>query len=707
MNTNTLRNRAFGLLMACLPMTATLEAQTVIFPQKQQAGKAQLKQKGKNYVLQNKLLKAAFTQNAQGQLLFNGCETLNLQPGTELFTLVLGDSTLVRASEMEVRSLRTEKLTGNKEAVTASQRFDGQAVIAELVKGNLKVEWRAVLRDKSHYLRTELKVQALNDQKMLGISAMHYNVDTLAAGSTPRIVGNTRGAALISNKLFAGLETPTGLNTVTPGTNGPTACMEGHWRRHTTLHAGENWQVSAVVGLVAPGQARRSFLAYSERERAVPWRAMPVYISWYELNIDRNNAKAPDYEGTMTVEQCTDIIKHWNEKFYKPYGKAPVAFVWDDGWDEYGTWKFNPKFPNGFAEPDAEARKMGAGMGAWLGPVGGYGESGTYRRNYWKDRGGMQLSNKAYYNYFVNACTDMIKNYDFRFFKFDGISAQASAVGPDPGDRGLENAEGIISIERDVRLAKPDIFLNTTVGTWASPFWFKFTDAVWRQEADWEVTGVGDDRERWITYRDRLVYQNFVQNSPICPINTLMTHGFILTRFGNVSKTMDYEGIRRELRCAFACGSGMVELYNDYKLMDSIQGGALWADLAACIDWQKRQADVLADSHWVGGNPWDGKQAHIYGWASWNGRKACLTLRNPDSKPQTISLTLREALELPDFVITSLTWKHAFDDQQGLQGLPVGEPVDADRTLQITLPPFSVYILDGQDNRPTNISPLP
>ncbi len=99
---------------------------------------------------------------------------------------------------------------------------------------------------------------------------------------------------------------------------------------------------------------------------------------------------------------------------------------------------------------------MGVGIGAWLGPVGGYGASGNHRRNYWNGRGGMQLSNAEYYKYFVSCCTDMINKYDFRFFKFDGISAQGTAFGPDKGDTGIENAEGIISIERDVRMAPGD-----------------------------------------------------------------------------------------------------------------------------------------------------------------------------------------------------------------------------------------------------------
>ena len=71
--------------------------------------------------------------------------------------------------------------------------------------------------------------------------------------------------------------------------------------------------MSAVVGLVAKDQPRRSFLAYSERERAVPWRAMPAYISWYELNIDRNNDR--NYTGNMHDYQCEDVVREWKNNF--------------------------------------------------------------------------------------------------------------------------------------------------------------------------------------------------------------------------------------------------------------------------------------------------------------------------------------------------------------------------------------------------------
>ena len=673
-------------------------AQAVIFPQKKQPGVAKITQKSNSYQLANKVLKASFI-NTGGKLYFNGCSELGLQPDTELFKILLGDGSTVAASGMKLEDVKIVTLGEDPSAATASLRYAGKALEARFTYGDLSITWRAVLRDGSHYLRTEMDIKAARDQSMKGIVAMNYLVAKNSAYTAPEVVGNTRGAILASNHIFAGLETPMGLNSCKD--EGNATHIEGLWRRNTTLKAGKTWNISSVVGLVAPNQLRRSFLAYSERERAVAWRPYPVYISWYELNIDRNNAQAPSYKGNMTVEQCADVVSHWKTHFYDKYQMAPKAFVWDDGWDQYGTWTFNPNFPNGFDEPANEAKQMGTGIGAWLGPVGGYGQSGEYRRAYWRSKGGMQLSNEDYYNFFIRCCTNMIDRYDFRFFKFDGISAQASAIGPDEGTRGEENAEAIISIERAVRQKRPDIFLNTTVGTWASPFWFHFTDAVWRQEGDYGEAGdQGTDRERWITYRDRLVYQNFIQRSPVCPINTLMTHGFILSRWGAVSKNMDYDGIVREMRCAFACGSGMVELYNDYKLMDEIKdnqgnAGALWKDLAECIKWQQEQADVLPDAHWVGGNPWDGKKANVYGWAAWNGKKSVLTLRNPSTSAQSFTTTLREALEIPSYVRGKITLTHAFS-QAELQGMPINKPIDIDTPLTLNLPGSSVFIYNGR-----------
>ena len=538
-----------------------------------------------------------------------------------------------------------------------------------------------------------------------------YKLNVFSPGTyTIRYFANNAEAINNKGNITLKLKVDYTLHLIAP----ETTPIVGKWSRKTTLKVGETWYVGAVVGVIAPEQARRSFLCYSERERAVPWRPVPAYISWYEVNIDRNNAAPGNEAGAldpskrnMLESDCLPILNAWKEQLYDKYGEAPYAFVWDDGWDTYGEWQFHAGFPQGFTNMDNIGRQMGAGQGAWLGPVGGYGTSGSYRRNYWSGKGGMILSNPAYYNVFVNAVTGLLrdKGYDFRFFKFDGISGLFSATGPDKTATGDEDAEAIIMAEQVLRGIKEDVFLNTTVGTWASPFWFQYTDAVWRQEKDYgEIGNNSNDRENWITYRDRLVYQNFVQNSPLCPVNTLMTHGFIFTNFSEPASTSrDWNAVVRELRCAFACGSGMVELYNDYALTNNLvnpatgKAGELWKEIADCMKWQRKNADVLPDVHWVGGNPWTGSKAEVYGWAAWNAKNAVLTLRNGANNAQEYTFTLREALDIPAYVNTTITFTKAFADQLALEGLTEGQAINIDTQLTVTLPGSSVYVFDGVD----------
>ena len=858
-----------NVYFAALPTQAASATYTnaVLYPAQQTAvGAAKSEKKDNVYTLSNNVLAASFAEMG-GAIYFAGCKAMDLVAGTEPFTVAFGNGTTVPASGMTLESVALKDLAAKDNAIGGAEHYAGKALEANYkytYEGQtVAIVWRAVLRDGSHYLRTEMELTGEDDVDMFNIIPMIYNVDTKAAGSTPEVIGNTRGAVLMSNKIFAGLETPTAYNTVGDATgeednwnltatidpvtiesnawvemtekeadqvkrveeatgasypylhafkkegveltegqkvevtltykqgdhklyiggidllasNGDIAAMDyhagytgsshdkntytfiapntatytiraivhdksesidakseltakiytpkegvvintdvvgiqGRWSRNTTLAAGETWKVAAVVGLIAQDgtqanadihstQKRRSFLAYSERERAVPWRAMSMYLAWYELQINRNNAD-PGREHLDNTKEADvlDVLAHWKSDLYDRYGIAPEVFIIDDGWDKYGEWTFHDAFPNELRNMSAKANEMGAGIGAWLGPVGGYGASGNHRRAYWNGKGGMQLSNPDYYAAFKKAAHNLVKNQgnNYVFFKFDGISGQFSAVGPDAGDTGNENAEGIIRLEQYVREElREDIFFNTSVGTWASPFWYQITDATWRQENDHDRTGNNStNRENWITYRDRLVYQNYVKNSPICPINTLMTHGFILTKFGPpASDERDYLTVRNELRAAFLCGSGMVEVYNDYDLMNSINGGALWADLAECIAWQKRNADVLPDAHWVGGNPWTGSKAEVYGWAAWNGTKSSLALRNGANDAQTFTFTLRSALNIPKNVNGSIILRSAFGDQAALAGLTEGQAYGIDENITVTLPGSSVYGFEG------------
>lgn len=130
--------------------------------------------------------------------------------------------------------------------------------------------------------------------------------------------------------------------------------------------------------------------------------------------------------------------------------------------------------------------------------------------------------------------------------------------------------------------------------------------------------------------------------------------------------------------------------------MNSIKQGALWKELADCIAWQRRNADVLPDVHWVGGNPWDGSRANVYGWAAWNGKKVTLALRNPSASSQNYKTTLRAMFDIPDYIHTKILLTPAFK-QYTLAGLSSASAIDIDLQLTIRMPASSVYVFEGTD----------
>ena len=147
------------LFLALITLSQSIMAQAVIFPQKEQPGTAKVKAKKGEYTLSNKLFSAKFVEK-DGKLTFAGSSELGLLPDTELFKIRLADGKEVLASDMKMGEVRTLSLKGDKNAVKGSKRFNGQAIEADFECGNLDIVWRAVLRDGSHYLRTEMDITA-------------------------------------------------------------------------------------------------------------------------------------------------------------------------------------------------------------------------------------------------------------------------------------------------------------------------------------------------------------------------------------------------------------------------------------------------------------------------------------------------------------------------------------------------------------------
>ena len=485
-------------------------------------------------------------------------------------------------------------------------------------------------------------------------------------------------------------------------TAGDASLVQGDWERKTTLAKGQTWEVSSVLGFFAPEQRRRSFLAYSERERAAAYRVFAHYNDWYEIGITINGKQNPRERNSEKWQ--LEMLETWKREMIQKR-KTPIdCFVVDDGWDEFNSlWDFHVGFPNGFAKMDRVARSMKSGIGTWLGPVGGYGAAKSMRLGSWNKKhpnnqiSNFQLSNQEYFKAFVGRCTQMVRDYDMRYFKFDGISTHFHSKGPG----NLEDAEGIIRVLTELRKARPDIYLNTTVGTWASPFWFHYSDCVWRQENDFDQFRAADGpaREKWITYRDRLVYNVYVRDTPLFPMNSVMIHGIIITK--NLPQphrqqvSNKPEDCLNDVRAATGLGSSLMELYVDRDLMAQ-ENGRLWDELAACIRWARRNEDVLPDIHWVGGSPWDDTHGGgVYGWASWMPGKCTLTLRNSSASAKTLTSTLRQILDIPPAVKSDkVKFSSSFKGQREIPVL-MGKGVDIDKEITIEMQPLEVVVLEG------------
>jgi hypothetical protein len=405
------------------------------------------------------------------------------------------------------------------------------------------------------------------------------------------------------------------------------------------LRAGQTVRYSSVVGVAEPGQMRRDFLAYIERERAHPYRTFLHYNSWYDIG----------YENPYTQEQAVDRIHTFGRELHEKRGVTLDSFMFDDGWDDlHGMWAIRKDFKNGFLPVKQAAAKYGTAPGVWLSPWGGYAQAKQERiaegerEGYEIENGGFALSGPKYYARFHEVCMEMVKQYGVNQFKFDGTGNVDTVVKGSAFDSDFDAAIHLIG---DLRQVKPDLYINLTTGTYPSPFWLMYADSIWRGGEDHSFAGVGPERERWITYRDGDVYDHIVKGGSLYPLNSLMLHGLIYGQFAhhlNTDPGSDSRGsdFKNEVRDYFGTGTQLQEMY----ITPSLLKPADWDVLAEAAKWARANAAVLKDTHWVGGDP---RWLAVYGWASWTPEKAILTLRNPSDKAQDFQFDAGKWFELP------------------------------------------------------------
>lgn len=563
---------------------------------------------------------------------------------------------------------RLSQVLAEPQGLRLSERFAARVLEAELVNEfGLRVRWRAELRVDANYIRQ--LIELVSPQKTVPLYGVEF---TDARVPEPKTVGRVPGCPVVADGLFLGVEMPGAQNALSD------AEARIGFASSLELSPGQTYTFGAVAGVAPPGQLRRAFLHYVERERARPSKPFLHYNCWYDLGFG------------VSEKGLLDVVQRFNEEMVMRRGVPVLSYLADDGWDDpdQGLWVENrEKFPDGFKGLSAKMEQSSAHLGIWISPLGGYGgarerteqarKMGLIPRD-----GDLDLSYPAYKQWFQERCRQLMREDGVNIFKWDrageGVSPHFMAL---------------LDVARSLRQENPDLFVNVTVGTWPSPFWLNHVDTTWRNgSADVGWTGKGRDpgnqfdRERWLTFRDGYCRQMFVERSPLYPLNSVMHHGVVHGREfqGGSIGNSNPPDLKNEARSYFANGASLQELY----LTPSMMTSNAWNQVAEAAKWAHANADVLADAHWVGGDP---LKLETYGYAAWNRRKGTLMLRNPDDRAQTIALDASTVFELPAEAPRRYVLTSPYKDQR-LQTIRL----NTKQAETVTLEPFEVLVFDAK-----------
>lgn len=589
--------------------------------------------------------------------------------------------------------------------------FPGKELIVQLAARDrsFTVEWCATLRNDSNYVRQTSLLKAAADWVELSEVTL---VDVPAKDAEVR--GSVDGSPAVAEHWFIGLEHPMSKSEVVDA--GGTKRVRCKYPFARPLAPGRTQTYSSVLGIAPQNQIRRSFLYYLERERAHPYRAFLHHNPGEDMgHLYGELVKKPGELQKFYKQQSK-----WWQQVMEDFGRELVAsrhvvidcFAHDYLWDDtQRPWLFDTKvYPDGFKEPRRTAAKYGATLGIWYSPDAVTGTSGrvpagieqkfegymvgpkheAYTR-------GLSLAGPRYFARLRSSAVNMLRKNGVCYFKFDGIAdgykydCKPFGAGPFASDY-----EALLELYTELRSINPNVFINSSTGAWPSPFLLRWADSIWHQGADvgeygpqFEGWSKGSPRQRWITYRDSATYHNGWLRGPLYPLNSYMLHGIEYNLCSTGVGRRRVDGLEPkdfidEIHSFFGTGTDLQEMYINAGLMKP----QTWDALAEAANWSRANSDVLADTHWVGGDP--AKQA-VYGWASWNARKGILTLRNPDDQPQTISVDLAEVFELPKGAQQKYRLTSPWRDQANEAVLELTAGTRHDFHLQ----PFEVRVLDA------------
>jgi hypothetical protein len=580
----------------------------------------------------------------------------------QAFVLTMTGGAVLRSSAMQMGPIVVSDAMVRGAASHAPERRACADFSDQKFPGHL--HWCLLLRAHAGYFRQELTLHASSDAAIAEVRMLDFS------DPGAHVAGTVRGSPIIDSGMFFGFEHP--LSTAHVDGSHVVASLA----RVLPLRAGQSTTYSSVVGVAASGQMRRAFLHYIENERPRAYSPFLHYNSWFDIA----------FGGAYNETEAIDRIQAFGRELVDQRHVEMNSFLFDDGWDNPNSlWGFNSGFPDGFTKTAAAAEQIHAGIGVWFSPWGGYMERRKERIAYGRAhgyeiiKGGYALSGPKYYQRFEQVCLEMVDRYGVNQFKIDG-TGNADRVFP--GSTFDSDFDAAIHLIQVIREHKPGIFMNLTTGTYPSPFWLFYADSIWRGGDDDGFAGVGSSRQQWITYRDEQTYRNTVERGPLFPINSLMLHGLIYAKLAERLSSDPGHDFPDEVHDYFATGTQLQEMYITPSLLSS----ADWDVLAHAANWARHNAAILEDTHWIGGDP---GQLAVYGWAAWSPQGWIVTLRNPSDKPQSFTLDLKSALQVPQDARFGTMASDPF-------GKPGAAPVRLDPSrAEIHLAPFEVRTFES------------
>ena len=447
---------------------------------------------------------------------------------------------------------------------------------------------------------------------------------------------------------FVGIEYPAAENIIVPGldSGGILSCSHEVGEVVDTAWVESEW---VVQGVTPDPHVKLWFMEYISRVRVAPIRPYTLYNSWYDL---RSPEYTTDPRTVMNEQNVMRTVTRLRQSMVDRYGITLDAFVLDDGWDEYrSNWVLRrSEFPVGLRSISYPLQSMGTSLGLWMGPSGGYSHR-DWRVGWMGEQGyevvGDQLclGGERYRALLKSRVLDFMKNERVGYFKWDGI--QFSCSEPDHGHPvGIYSRRAIlntlIDISRAVRLENPEVYLNTTSGTWLSPWWVKYSNQIWMDGQDYgyaEVPSISM-RDAAMTYRDYVLYEDFRIKKLWFPMANLMTHGIIKGSLEPLGGEDDpLEKFTDDVMLYLARGVSMWELY----VSPDILSDGEWNALAQAMKWAKDRFPLLAQTEMVGGNP---KNREAYAYVHFKGRRGIVAARNPFVTPSSLVVSLDPALGL-------------------------------------------------------------